>query len=252
MAQFQSMAVIGLGLIGGSLAGAVKQRKIVGAVNGYALQGHASEALQRGLIDNACQSIEQAVHQAELVVVATPVVSLNEVFEQIAPHLLPDAIITDCTSTKRTAIAAARQHLGKAFKRFVPGHPISGSEFSGPAAANVDQFVDKLWLLTPLAETDDHAYQRVRELMVAIGARCKQMDAARHDELFAEYSHAPHALVYAICDAVANGPNAAQLADLAGAGGRVVAFARARVGVAPRARVIRIFIGCCGSDRREA
>ena len=82
----------------------------------------------------------------------------------------------------------------------------------------MDQYENKLWLLTPLAQTSHDAVDRVRELVTAIGARCEEMDAARHDELFAEYSHAPHALVYAICDAVANGPNAKQLADLAGAG----------------------------------
>lgn len=218
MSQFQSMAVIGLGLIGGSVAGAVKHRELIPQVRGYALHGHADEARERGLVDIACQSIEQAVQQAELIVIATPVPTLDGVFARIAPHLAPDAIITDCTSTKRTAIAAAREHLGNAFDRFVPGHPISGSEFSGPGAARIDQYVDKLWLLTPLDETNRNACNKVRELLQGIGARCEDMDAARHDELFAEYSHAPHALVYAICDAVAHGPNAAQLADLAGAG----------------------------------
>jgi prephenate dehydrogenase len=218
MAQFESIAVIGLGLIGGSVAGAVKHRGLVSHVSGYALHSHSDEARERGLIDSSCATIKETVQQAELVVVATPVVALDDVFEEVSRHVLPHAIITDCTSTKRTAIAAARKHLGDGFSRFVPGHPISGSEFSGPSAANVDQYVDKLWLLTPMPETDPTACERVRSLVTGFGARCEDMDAARHDELFAEYSHAPHALVYAICDAVANGPNAAQLADLAGAG----------------------------------
>lgn len=218
MADIRSMAVIGLGLIGGSVAGAFRHRGLVNEVRGFALHGHSLQALERGLIDVASASIAQAVQGAEVVVIATPVPSLNDVFAQIAPHLAPNAIVTDCTSTKQTAIAAARVSLGESFARYVPGHPISGSEFSGPNAAKVDQFVDKLWLLTPLPDTDRNAVEQVRQWLGAIGARCEDMDSARHDELFAEYSHAPHALVYAICDAVAHGPNAAQLADLAGAG----------------------------------
>ncbi len=218
MANVQSMAVIGLGLIGGSVAGAFRHRGLAKEVRGYALHGHAQQAADLGLIDTVAASIADAVKDAELVVVATPVPALGDVFAQIAPHLAAHAIVTDCTSTKQTAIAAAQAAFGESFARFVPGHPISGSEFSGPGAANVDQYVDKLWLLTPLAQTDRDALAQARQLFVAIGARCEYMDAARHDELFAEYSHAPHALVYAICDAVAHGPNAAQLADLAGAG----------------------------------
>ena len=179
---------------------------------------HGSQALALGLVDSVGDSLAQTVANADLVVVATPVTAMSAVLDQISAHIASDAIVTDCASTKASTVAAARTYLGSAMSRFVPGHPISGSEFSGPSAARADQFVDKLWLLSPLPETDSAAVARLKQVIAGMGARCDQISADIHDDLFAEYSHAPHALVYAICDAVANGPNAERLSELAGAG----------------------------------
>ncbi|MGB7183444.1 MAG: prephenate dehydrogenase/arogenate dehydrogenase family protein [Burkholderiaceae bacterium] len=216
--HFDRIAVLGLGLIGGSVAAAIRTRKLAGQVVGFAVAGHAQKALSLGLIDTAAPSLCSAVSDADLVVIATPVPTIGSVLGEVTTYLSPTAIVTDCASTKVSTIAAARQHLGEAFERFVPGHPISGSEFSGPSAARSDLFQDKLWLLAPTPDTNEQAIARVGALVMAIGARCDQIDPVQHDVLFAEYSHAPHALVYAICHAVANGPNAARLSELAGAG----------------------------------
>lgn len=212
------VAVIGLGLIGGSVAVALRQRRVAREVAGFAAGDDARQALELGLIDEAADSISNAVDGADLVVVATPVTAVRQVFSELAASVGTGTVITDCTSTKLSTIEAARQLLGPALPGFVPGHPISGSEFSGPTAANPDQYVDKLWLLAPVSETRREALETVRQMVESIGAHCDQIDAAEHDALFAEYSHAPHALVYAICDAVASGPNAARLSELAGAG----------------------------------
>jgi prephenate dehydrogenase len=212
------VAVIGLGLIGGSVAVALRQRGLAREVAGIAAGDDARQALELGLIDVAADSMASAVQGADLVVVATPVTAVRQVFADLATCADADTVITDCTSTKLSTVQAARELLGPMVASFVPGHPISGSEFSGPTAANPDQYVDKLWLLAPMPETRPDAVNLVRRMVESIGARCDQIDATEHDALFAEYSHAPHALVYAICDAVAAGPNAARLSELAGAG----------------------------------
>lgn len=216
--SLDKVAVVGLGLIGGSVAAALRSRRIARRVVGIAAGDHAARALAAGLIDAAPDSLAAAVADAQLVVVATPVTAINEVFAGLAQHVDPAAVITDCTSTKLSTIASAQRLMPDLFPSFVPGHPISGSEFSGPEAANPDQFAGKLWLLCPQAGTRDSATRLVGDMVQAIGARCDLIDSTEHDALFAEYSHAPHALVYAICDAVASGPNAARLSELAGAG----------------------------------
>lgn len=219
-ALINRVAIIGLGLIGGSIGKAIRLHGLAGQVVGFAGEDHGQQALALGLIDEVAPSLADAVSSADLVIVATPVTVVPSVFEHIARHLGEQAIITDCASTKASVVLAARQYLGAAFGRYVPGHPIAGSEFSGPTAAREGLFEGKRWLFSPVNRAQERHVDGLMDLVRGFGARPAILDAAEHDALFAEYSHAPHALVYALCLAVADGPHADRLADLAGAGFR--------------------------------
>lgn len=212
------VAVIGLGLIGGSFAAASRASGIVSHVTGYAPGSDGDAALALGHVDSVSASIARAVADADLVVVATPVTVVDAVFAAIAPALPAKAIVTDCASTKLTVVASARRHLGDAFDRYVPGHPIAGSERSGPAAASANLFKGRPWLFCPVNDAQRLHLPVLQVLVERFGARADVIDTDQHDAVFAEYSHAPHAIVFALCLAVARGPWSGKLTELAGAG----------------------------------
>lgn len=155
---------------------------------------------------------------ADLVVLAAPIPALPALFDSIRDHLEPGATLTDCASTKSGTVAAARERLGEAFPRFVAGHPIAGSERHGPEAARADLFDGCVAIVCPAPETAPEATQRVRAFWAAQRARVVEMDAAGHDALFAEVSHWPHALAFALCGAIAAGPRADLARRFGGAG----------------------------------
>lgn len=217
---FERVAIIGVGLIGGSIGLALRRKGLARTVVGYASHPDAVTAQALGLIDEAADDAISAVAGADLVIIAAPVTVIPAVFDEIAGSISPAALITDCASTKTSVIAAARATLGSAFERYVPGHPIAGSELSGPAAARQGLFEGKRWLFSPVTDGQRAHLDRMMMLAERIGARPALLDADLHDAMFGEYSHAPHALVYAVCLAVAQGPHAEALADLAGAGFR--------------------------------
>lgn len=212
------VAVIGLGLIGGSFAAASRASGVVSHVAGYAPGSDGDVALALGHVDSVSGSIEEAVTGADLVVVATPVTVVDAVFAAVCPALPSHTIVTDCASTKLTVVASARRHLGSAFDRYVPGHPIAGSERSGPAAARADLFRGRPWLFCPVNDAQRMHLSMLQALVERFGARADVIDAGQHDAVFAEYSHAPHAIVFALCLAVARGPWSGKLTELAGAG----------------------------------
>jgi prephenate dehydrogenase len=135
---------------------------------------------------------------ADLVLLATPVGQIPALFRTIAPALGSATVLTDAGSTKQDVIAAARRYLGKALPRFVPGHPIAGTERSGAAAASDSLFHGKSVILTPLPETAVDAQKRVADAWITCGGVVSALDAARHDEIFAAVSHLPHALAFAL------------------------------------------------------
>ena len=212
------VAVLGVGLIGGSLAAALRTRGLAHEVVGFDRPAVVTQARGLGLIDGGAASIAEAVRGADLVVLATPPSAMEEVLRAVAPALGPDAVVTDCASTKRTAIAAARAGLGPAFSRFVPAHPIAGAERSGPGAARADLLVGCRLMLCPEPETDPGALARVKTLWSGLEARLMVLSAADHDQLYAEISHWPHAVAFALADAIAQGPWCDQGGSLSGAG----------------------------------
>ena len=201
--HFNKVAIIGVGLIGGSLAKVLKTRKLAGEVHGA---GRSRETLERalrlGVIDRMSESPGQAVEQADLVVLAAPVATFEPLVREIAPHLKQGAILTDVGSVKGK-LARTLGKLLPAGVHFVPGHPIAGRERHGVAEADETLFQDARCILTPVERTDANALDTVSSLWTAAGATVTVMDPDRHDHIFSAVSHLPHAAAYAMVNTVA-------------------------------------------------
>lgn len=219
--MINKLAIIGVGLIGGSLALALKRagyvREVVGAGRGAA---NLQEAKKRGVIDRIAASAAEAARRADMVVVAAPIGAMRGVFSQIAPALADQAVVTDVGSVKGTVVADARAVLGARFPAFVPGHPIAGTEKSGAAAAFPDLFQQRRMILTPVAETQLRALEEVQALWQAAGAEVMSMSVTEHDEVFALTSHLPHLLAYAMVDTLLALDDERDLFDFAAGGFR--------------------------------
>ena len=199
--MFRQLTIIGVGLIGGSLARALRQVNACEKIVGYGRdQAHLQQALDLGVIDRYELDIAKAVAGADLVVLAVPLSAMGAVFTAIRPHLAADAIITDVGSAKVAVIEAARNGLGERVDTFVPGHPIAGTEQSGVAASFAGLFEDRRVILTPLPDNSVDVVERVRKLWTICGAEVVDMEAAHHDQVLAATSHLPHLLAYALVD----------------------------------------------------
>jgi prephenate dehydrogenase len=216
------LVVVGTGLIGGSFALGLKEVGKVGSVVGVGRgRGNLDQALRLGVIDRAYTRDEgwtAELADAALVLLATPVGEMPALFAAIAPHLGPGTIVSDAGSTKQDVIAAARTTLGSALSRFVPAHPIAGSERSGAAAASASLFRGRQVVLTPLPETDPSAVERVREWWTQCGGIVTLLTAGRHDALLSAVSHLPHLLAFALIGEIASRPDAADYWRVAGTG----------------------------------
>lgn len=198
------LAILGVGLIGGSVALALREAGAVGTVVGYGRgRVNLERARELGVLDTIANSPAEAVAGADLVLVAVPVGAMSAVFAAIAPSLEADAVITDAGSVKAHVIAAARAGLGSAFPRFVPSHPVAGTERSGANAAFKTLFCNRRTIITPTTDTAPQATERVRALWTTCGATVSSMDAAQHDQVLAATSHLPHVLAYALVDTLA-------------------------------------------------
>ncbi len=218
-----NLALIGVGLIGGSAAAAWRAAGDVTRVTGYDPDAAAVErARGLGVVDTGAVSIAAAVDGADIVLVAVPVMAMGEVFEQVARHAAPRALITDVGSTKTSVIDAARAALGGAdsLRRFVPGHPIAGRELPGVEHSSAQLFRGKLVITTPLAETAPDAIARVESLWQRAGARLARMDCVEHDRIFAAVSHLPHLLAFALVASIASEADGDRKLQFAGAGFR--------------------------------
>lgn len=197
-----TLAIVGTGLIGGSFALALKQAGAVRRVLGVGRNpARLAVARELELIDGVADYAQAG--QADCILLALPVGETEAVLRQLAPHLKPGAIITDAGSTKLNVVEAARATLGARFADFVPGHPIAGSEQSGPGAARADLYQGKKVVLTPAAETRIDALETVKALWQATGAQVEMLDAAQHDRVFAAVSHLPHLAAFALVDELA-------------------------------------------------
>jgi prephenate dehydrogenase len=202
--MINKLAIIGVGLIGGSLARALRDaghaREIVGYGRGIA---NLQRAVELGVIDRVETTLPAAVREADMVVLATPVGGMKKILQALAPYLAPDAVVTDVGSVKGAIADAARKMLGKKFANFVPGHPIAGTERSGVEASFASLYVGRRVVLTPLPETRAEAVVRVRAMWQAAGAEVVTMTVEHHDTVLAATSHLPHLLAYALVDMLA-------------------------------------------------
>jgi prephenate dehydrogenase len=219
--MLNKVVVCGVGLIGGSFALALKAAGAVGEVVGLGRrQASLVAAQQRGVIDRIASDWADALQDADLVFLAMPVGQMLPVMQALAPHLPPDAIVTDGGSTKLDVVAAARIAFGEKIAQFVPGHPIAGAEKSGVEAAQANLFQDKRVVLTPLAENSATRVALVQRAWEACGAQVSQLDAAAHDQVFAAVSHLPHLLAFALVHEFAQRADADQLFGFAAGGFR--------------------------------
>jgi prephenate dehydrogenase len=197
-----TLAIVGTGLIGGSFSLALKQAGAVREVLGVGRNAaRLTVARELGLIDRAVDWAEAG--QADCILLALPVGETAAVLKNLAPHLKAGAIVTDAGSTKAKVVAAARAELGARFGDFVPGHPIAGSEQSGPGAARADLYQGKKVVLTPQTDTHAAALATVQALWEAAGAQVELLDADLHDRVFAAVSHLPHLAAFALVDELA-------------------------------------------------
>lgn len=193
---YERVALIGLGLIASSMAHAMRQGGLAREIVGYAKTAETRAAVVRlGFCDRVCESAAEAVKGADLVVLAVPVGAMASIAKEIAPHLAQGATVTDVGSVKQAVIAAVEPHVPPGC-HFIPGHPLAGTEYSGPHSGFATLYKNRWWLLTPDAATDADALARLRTLLEAMGANVDTMDAAHHDQVLAVVSHAPHLIAY--------------------------------------------------------
>jgi len=209
-----TLAVIGVGLIGGSLALALKRGGHVGRVVGAGRsRANLQTARRLGVIDAVADSPQAAVAGADVVLLAAPVGATEFLLDAIAPALPPAAVVTDVGSVKTWVCEAAEDVLGAGVRRFVPGHPVAGKEHSGVVAARAELFDAHNVALTPLDDTDADALRVVQRMWAAAGAHVITMRPELHDRVLALTSHLPHVLAYAMVDLFADA-NAGRLDQL--------------------------------------
>ena len=198
------LAVIGVGLIGGSLARALREagevREIVGCGRS---RENLEKAVELGVVDRYTHDVAEAVEGADLVFVGVPLGAMKGVFQAMRGHLAEEAVITDGGSAKGSVVKDAREAFGEVPAGFVPGHPIAGTERNGVEASFATLYRNRRVILTPVEETDPGAVARVRAMWEACGAEVTEMPVEHHDEVLAATSHLPHMLAFGLVDALA-------------------------------------------------
>jgi cyclohexadieny/prephenate dehydrogenase len=193
---YDRVALIGLGLIAGSMAHAMRRGGLAGEIVGTARSAETREIARKiGLCDRIVDTSAEAVEGADLVVLCVPVGAMGSVAREIAPHLAPGATVSDVGSVKRDVIAEVAPHLPEGV-HFVPAHPLAGTEHSGPTSGFAELFDNRYTLLTPADGTDPAAVDRLRRLWEGCGANVEEMDADHHDLVLAVTSHTPHLIAY--------------------------------------------------------
>lgn len=217
--SINKLVIIGVGLIGGSFSLALKKAGAVKHVVGVGrTRRNLNTALRLGVIDEISLSATQAVRDADLVLIGTPVGQMAGVMKAIAPHLGDKAIITDGGSTKQDVIACARKHLGARFVNFVPAHPMAGTEMSGAAAAFAELYQGRKVILVPQRETSARAVALVRAAWTVCGANVVRLQAREHDEILAAVSHLPHVAAFSLMSTLARRSDARRILGFSAGG----------------------------------
>jgi len=218
--MFNRVAIIGLGLIGGSIGLALHKAKAAQQIVGYDLgKGISNQARKSGAIDQPYTALADAVRGAEIIILATPVGAMRSLLQDIAQSATPGAVVTDVASTKAQVISWAEEFLPSSVA-FVGGHPMTGKELSGVESADADLFQGRIYCLTPTAHTRPVAINKVSALIEALGARVRFLEPAEHDGQVAGISHLPFVASIALMNTVAEGPAWGDAAMLAAGGFR--------------------------------
>ena len=197
--MIERLAIIGVGMIGASLALALKQARAVNHVVGCGRnQINLQKGMDLGVIDSYTASIAEAASSADVVVIATPLGAMKQVFEQIVDIVAENTVITDTGSAKGSVIKVAQTVLGDKISQFVPGHPIAGAEKSGVEAGLADLYQNRRVIITPLKSTDPEAVAKIESMWQACGASIEYLGVEHHDKVLAATSHLPHMLAYGL------------------------------------------------------
>lgn len=218
---FNKVVLIGVGLIGGSFALALKKAQAVTQIVGVDRDaGSLRVAQSLGMIDHFTEDIAAAVADANLIFIATPVAQTARILSAIYPYLQAHTIVTDAGSTKSDVVVAARTALKEKIAQFVPAHPVAGREKNGPEAAIPDLYAGKKVVITALPENAALTLAQVEQAWVVCGAMIHHLSPQEHDQVFASVSHLPHLLAYALVDDIAEKPHADRLFQYAASGFR--------------------------------
>lgn len=221
MNPLQRLCIIGVGLIGGSLARALRQANAVATVVGAGRHAaHLQRAVELGVIDEFTTDLAAAVDGADMVVIAVPLKAIRPVLTAIAGRLAPEAILTDVGSAKQCVVDDIRDIFGHLPGTFIPGHPIAGTECSGVEASFAELFHRRRVILTPLLESEAWAHARVKAMWTITGAEVIDMGVRHHDAVLAATSHLPHMLAYTLVDSLARLDSRAEIFRYAAGGFR--------------------------------
>ena len=201
---FQRVALIGIGLIGSSLAHAMRKKKLAGEITGYARsESTRAKALELGLVDRVFSTAAEAVEGADLVILCSPVGTYGALAAEIGPVLKPGAILSDVGSVKGAVVRDVLPHVPEGVS-FIPGHPIAGTEQSGPESGFAELFINRWCILTPLPGADPAMVERLATFWRACGSNVEMMTPEHHDLVLAITSHLPHLIAYNIVSTAAD------------------------------------------------
>jgi prephenate dehydrogenase len=201
--RWKKVALVGVGLLGGSLGLALKQRRLAGSVVGFVRRAASvKECEKAGAVDKATLDLGDAVVGADLIVVCTPLAQMTSLLKEMLPALKPGALITDVGSVKGPVVADFERVLAKSTIQFIGSHPMAGGEKMGVGAARADLFVNAVCVVTPTQRSKPSAAQAVEELWKSVGGRVLKLDPKAHDDLVSRSSHLPHFVAAAIASAV--------------------------------------------------
>lgn len=217
--MFKTLCIIGVGLIGGSIARASRERQLCQEIIGVGRQeAHLQRAVELGVIDRYELDVKRAVEGADAVVICTPVGSFETIFEQLKPVWSEQCLYTDAGSTKQSVIDALSKVFSAIPANFVAAHPIAGSENSGVEASVANLFDGKRTILTAVEQTSSSALRRCHDWWQAMGANVSMMTTQHHDEVFAATSHLPHVLAYSLVELLKNKQDEREIFEYAAGG----------------------------------
>ena len=197
--MINKITIVGVGLIGGSLARALKEKNLAKTVFGYGRdRSRLDDAKKSNIIDDYSTQIEKAVNHADIIVIATPVGTFRNIFSEVKPLIVDDVIISDVGSTKTNIVDIAKEILGDKTQCFVPAHPIAGKEKSGFEASDGNLYIGKKVIITPIEDNSSESIQVIESMWKNVGAEVDFMSPQSHDDLLGMTSHLPHMLAFSL------------------------------------------------------